>query len=110
MSVVATPENALYPHAGLHALIQYVGCALYFAYLYEHKYWGSSDGNSISDPNPRMEAVIDAARRGGLHLQSSPGEGWGRRRDFFDRRPSACGHNQPTIWIVTTRLVLCKVP
>jgi hypothetical protein len=34
----------------------FVGC--------EHKYWGSADGNPISDPNPRLEAIIAAARRG----------------------------------------------
>ena len=32
--------------------------------LYEHKYWGASTSNPIADPNPRLEALIAAARRG----------------------------------------------
>jgi phosphatidylserine/phosphatidylglycerophosphate/cardiolipin synthase-like enzyme len=32
--------------------------------LYEHLYWGYSDSNPIADPNPRLDALIAAARRG----------------------------------------------
>ncbi len=35
---------------------EFVGC--------DHEYWGDGDGNPISDPNPRLEILIDAARRG----------------------------------------------
>jgi phosphatidylserine/phosphatidylglycerophosphate/cardiolipin synthase-like enzyme len=64
--LIAAPENALHPYAGLHGLIQQAGAGdeLHLAQLYEHKYWGSGDGNPISDPNPRLELLIDAARRG----------------------------------------------
>ncbi|MBI1293693.1 hypothetical protein GC175_01895 [bacterium] len=34
----------------------FVGC--------DHKYWGDSTSNPIADPNPRLQALIDAARRG----------------------------------------------
>jgi hypothetical protein len=30
----------------------------------EHKYWGDSFSNPIADPNPRLEMLIEAARRG----------------------------------------------
>jgi phosphatidylserine/phosphatidylglycerophosphate/cardiolipin synthase-like enzyme len=32
--------------------------------LYEHKYWGDGTSNVIADSNPRLEMLIDAARRG----------------------------------------------
>jgi phosphatidylserine/phosphatidylglycerophosphate/cardiolipin synthase-like enzyme len=32
--------------------------------MYEDKFWGESSSNPIADPNPRLEAVIAAARRG----------------------------------------------
>lgn len=37
---------------------KFVGC--------EHKYWGYADSNPIADPNPRLEALIAAARRGAM--------------------------------------------
>jgi cardiolipin synthase A/B len=30
----------------------------------DHKHWGNSDSNPVADPNPRLERLIDAARRG----------------------------------------------
>jgi phosphatidylserine/phosphatidylglycerophosphate/cardiolipin synthase-like enzyme len=64
--VITAPENALNPNAGLLALIQQagVGDELYLMQLYEHKYWGDGDSNVIADPNPRLQLLIDAARRG----------------------------------------------
>jgi phosphatidylserine/phosphatidylglycerophosphate/cardiolipin synthase-like enzyme len=64
--VVSAPENAVLPDDGLHAILARAGRGdhLYLEQLYEHKYWGPGDGNPTSDPNPRLEAVIDAARRG----------------------------------------------
>jgi phosphatidylserine/phosphatidylglycerophosphate/cardiolipin synthase-like enzyme len=32
--------------------------------LYEHRHWGPATSNPLADPNPRQEALIDAARRG----------------------------------------------
>jgi phosphatidylserine/phosphatidylglycerophosphate/cardiolipin synthase-like enzyme len=64
--IVTAPENALNPDAGLHALIQQAGAGdeLYLVQLYEHKYWGDGDSNPIADPNPRLQLLIEAARRG----------------------------------------------
>ncbi len=65
-SVVSAPENALRPDAGLLALLAQAGPGdeILDQQLYEHKYWGDSDSNPIADPNPRLQAMIDAARRG----------------------------------------------
>ena len=30
----------------------------------DHKYWGGGQSNPITHPNPRLEMVVDAARRG----------------------------------------------
>lgn len=64
--VVSAPENALRPDTGLLALIARVGPGgeIRVEQLYEHKFWGDSVSNPIADPNPRLEALIDAARRG----------------------------------------------
>ncbi len=64
--VVSAPENAMQPDDGLFALLQRAGAGdeIMLEQLYEHKYWGDSNSNPIADPNPRLEAVIDAARRG----------------------------------------------
>jgi hypothetical protein len=93
--LITAPENALRPDAGLHALIQQAGAGdeLYLTQLYEHKFWGSGDANPISDPNPRLELLIDAARRGAkvrLLLDS-----------FFDE-PEANRSNQSTVEYLAT--------
>ncbi len=64
--LIAAPENATHPYAGLHALIRQAGAGdeLYLVQLYEHKYWGDGQSNPIADPNPRLQLLIDAARRG----------------------------------------------
>ncbi|MCC6454490.1 MAG: lamin tail domain-containing protein [Caldilineaceae bacterium] len=64
--LIAAPENAWRLDAGLHALIQEAGTGdeLYLVQLYEHKYWGDGQSHPIADPNPRLQLLIDAARRG----------------------------------------------
>lgn len=64
--LVSAPENALRPDAGLFALLARAGAGdeLLWMQLYEHKYWGYPDSNPIADPNPRLEALLAAARRG----------------------------------------------
>ncbi|MEX1018255.1 MAG: phospholipase D-like domain-containing protein, partial [Litorilinea sp.] len=64
--VVSAPEHALRPDDGLHALLQRAGAgdAIWVQQLYEHKHWGAGDSNAIADPNPRLQMVIEAARRG----------------------------------------------
>jgi cardiolipin synthase A/B len=64
--VVSAPENALRPDDGLLALIGRTGAGdeILVEQLYEHRNWGMTTSNPIADPNPRLEAVIAAARRG----------------------------------------------
>lgn len=65
-AIISAPENALRPDAGMIALIQQAGAGdeIYLTQLYEHKHWGDSTSNPIADPNPRLAALIEAARRG----------------------------------------------
>ncbi len=64
--IIAAPENSIRIDAGLHALIQQAGAGdeLYLVQLYEHKHWGDGDSNPIADPNPRLQLLVEAARRG----------------------------------------------
>ena len=64
--VVSAPENVLHPDDGLFTLLDQAGPGdeILVAQLYEHKYWGDSNSNPVADPNPRLERIIDAARRG----------------------------------------------
>lgn len=65
-AVISAPENALRPDAGLLALFAAAGPGdeITLVQMYEDKYWGESASNPIADPNPRLEAIIAAARRG----------------------------------------------
>ncbi len=64
--VMSAPENALRPDGGLHALLARTGPGdeIAVTQLYENKNWGSTTSNPIADPNPRLELLIDSARRG----------------------------------------------
>lgn len=89
-TVVSTPENTMRPDAGLHALLAQAGSGdeILVTQLYEHKNWGASVSNAVADPNPRLEAMINAARRGArvrLLLDS-----------FFDE-PEALRSNRATV-------------
>lgn len=89
-SVVSAPENAVRANAGLLALLQQAGTGdeILLEQLYENKHWGDSTSNPIADPNPRLEAIIAAARRGAkvrLLLDS-----------FFDE-PEALRSNRATV-------------
>ena len=65
-TVVSTPENATRPDAGLHALLAQAGAGdeILVTQLSEPKNWGDSLSNPVADPNPRLQAMLDAARRG----------------------------------------------
>lgn len=67
-TLVSAPENAVLLDDGLHALIQRAGAgdAIHLVQLYEHKYWGDGQSNPIADPNPRLQLLIEAARRGAM--------------------------------------------
>ncbi|PIE80248.1 MAG: hypothetical protein CSA11_08940 [Chloroflexi bacterium] len=61
--IVQSPENSLRNVDGLLGLVAQAdeGDVVLVQQLYERPFWGS---NPVDDPNPRLEAYIDAARRG----------------------------------------------
>ena len=66
LEVVHAPETALRYRDGLIALLLRAGAGdeVYVEQLYERHHWGLSSSNVLSDPNPRLEAYIQAARQG----------------------------------------------
>lgn len=60
------PENMLSNQSGLLKLIDSAGEGdrLLIEQLTERPFWGKTTSNTVDDPNPRLEAVIAAARRG----------------------------------------------
>lgn len=94
-TVVSAPENAFRLDTGLNALLAQAGAGdeILVTQLYEHKNWGDSVSNPVADPNPRLQAMLDAARRGArvrLLLDS-----------FFDE-PEALRSNRATVEYVRT--------
>ena len=65
-TVVSVPENAMRLDSGLNALLAQAGAGdeILVTQLYEHKNWGDSVSNPVADPNPRVQAMVAAARRG----------------------------------------------
>jgi hypothetical protein len=77
--VVQSPENALRDTDALLGMVARAGrgSRVLVEQLYEHKYWGMTSSSPITDPNPRLEAYIAAARRGArwmflMHLPDDP--------------------------------------
>jgi phosphatidylserine/phosphatidylglycerophosphate/cardiolipin synthase-like enzyme len=66
--IVQSPENALRAADALLGMIAHAssGSRVLAEQLYEYKYWGVSSSSPITDPNPRLEAYIAAARRGAI--------------------------------------------
>jgi uncharacterized repeat protein (TIGR01451 family) len=65
--VVQSPENSVRSADSLLGMVAKAGAGdtVLVQQLNERPYWGSpSTSNRIDDPNPRLEAYIDAARRG----------------------------------------------
>lgn len=62
------PENMLRSSDGLMKLLANVGAGdtVLVQQLSERVHWGASAGNPLSDPNPRLEAYLNAARRGAV--------------------------------------------
>ena len=65
-ALLTTPEDSTRPDNPLAGLISRAGTGdeIRWVQLYEHKYWGDTFSNPVADPNPRLAALIDAARRG----------------------------------------------
>ena len=61
--IVQSPENSLRDVDGLLGLVNRagVGDVVLVQQLYERPFWGN---NPVDDPNPRLEAYLNAARRG----------------------------------------------
>jgi cardiolipin synthase A/B len=66
--LVQAPENTLREADSLLGMVARAGTnsLVLVEQLYEHPYWGPSDSDSVTDPNPRLEAYVQAARRGAL--------------------------------------------
>lgn len=64
--IVQSPENSLRRSDGLLGLVSQAGTgdALQVEQLSERPFWGPTTSNAAADPNPRLEAYLDAARRG----------------------------------------------
>ena len=64
--VVQSPENDLRSSDALLGMVSRAGAGgnVFVEQLYERKYWGPSTSNPTDDPNLRLEAYINAARRG----------------------------------------------
>jgi len=64
--VITSPEHALRAGDGLLGLAARagVGDTLLIEQLQEPLYWGPETGSVTTDPNPRLDAYIEAARRG----------------------------------------------
>lgn len=65
--VVQSPENSVRSADSMIGLVNQAGAGdtVLVQQLNERPYWGSpSMSNAIDDPNPRLEAYLDAARRG----------------------------------------------
>jgi phosphatidylserine/phosphatidylglycerophosphate/cardiolipin synthase-like enzyme len=64
--VVQAPENSLRTEGSLLGLVGRAGPGdtVLVAQFYEHAVWGPAEGTPETDPNPRLEAYLDAARRG----------------------------------------------
>lgn len=66
LSLFHAPENILRDSQGLLALLNEAGAGdrVLVQQLTERPHWGGASGNADDAPNPRLEAYIDAARRG----------------------------------------------
>lgn len=64
--LLQAPENALRPESTFLALLEQAGTGdkILVQQLSERPHWGAKSSDSLTDPNPRLEAYIDAARRG----------------------------------------------
>ncbi len=64
--VIQAPEGALRTQDSLLGLLNRAGAGdtVLVEQLYEQTWWGAESSNVTDDPNPRLEAVIAAARRG----------------------------------------------
>ncbi len=65
--VIRSPENSLQAAGGLIGLLGRAGAGseVLVEALYEPPFWGGTGATPDTDPNPRLEALVAVARRGG---------------------------------------------
>ncbi len=64
-ALFTSPETSLHPSPLLDLIHRAgPGDVILTQQLFEHPWWGAAASNAASDPNVRLEALIDAARRG----------------------------------------------
>jgi len=75
--MVQSPDNSLRDRDSLLGMVARAGAGdtVLVQQLYEYTYWGPTAGNPQSDPNLRLEAYIDAARRG-AHVRIMLDSAW----------------------------------
>ena len=75
--MVQSPDNSLRDPDSLLGMVARAGAGdtVLVQQLYEYTYWGPTAGNPQSDPNVRLEAYIDAARRG-AHVRIMLDSAW----------------------------------
>lgn len=66
MSFLTAPEAGIRHDVGVYALVEGAGPGdeVLVEQLYEHHHWGDLSSDPVQDPNPRLDAYLDAARRG----------------------------------------------
>lgn len=66
LELVQAPESSLHEGTGILSILQRAGAGdeILVEQLSEPVHWGGRDGTPVSDPNPRLEAILAAARRG----------------------------------------------
>ncbi len=65
--LATAPEASLSPGPLLDLIDRaQAGDVIYAQQLYEHTFWGGANDNAASAPNARLQALIDAARRGAI--------------------------------------------
>ncbi|MEW6404041.1 MAG: lamin tail domain-containing protein [Chloroflexota bacterium] len=64
--VIQSPDNDLRASDALLGIVERAGAGgtVFVEQLYERKFWGPTTSDPATDPNLRLEAYIDAARRG----------------------------------------------
>jgi hypothetical protein len=89
--VLALPQTAMSPEEGLLGLVLQAGpgSRVDVEQMYEALHWGASESTSSVDPNPRLEAYIQAARSGA------------RVRVLLDSGLDAEGKNRETAYYLT---------
>ncbi len=123
--MVQSPENSLRDVDSLIGLVNRAGAGdrVLVQQLQERPYWGTSDSNPQVDPNPRLEAYLNAARRGAsvdimldayFDSPTSPVGNWAtceyvRRISAEEQLSLRCNLSNPTGLGIHNKMVLVEV-